>query len=124
MDKTYMKLHTGLTKIDYNDITNYNLIIDLYIGFGTKSFLKYHKKVKESAIHTFKLECRKVLVHFVDHLIKKSPFRNKLSERAPAIAVNEHVGNQRLSLTLEVFVENGQIIGAKANKVKRNYDKT
>jgi hypothetical protein len=126
MDKTYMKLHTDLTKIDYNDIKNYKPIIDLDIGFGTKSFLKYHKKVKESAIQKFKLECRKVLVHCVDHVIKKSPFRNKLckglSFLAPEIALNEHVGNQRLSLTLEVFVENGQITGAKADEVKRNYD--
>jgi hypothetical protein len=92
-----MKLHTDLMKIDYNDIKNYKLIIDLDIGFGTKSFLKYHKNVKES-VQTFKLECRKVLVHCVD---KKSPFRNKLCEGlsflAPKIAVNEHVGNQRLS---------------------------
>jgi hypothetical protein len=98
----------------------------LDIGFGTKSFLKYHKKVKESAIQTFKLECRKVLVHFVVHVIKKSPFRSKLCEGlsflAPEIAVNEDVGNQRLSLTLEVFFENGQITGAKADEVKRNYD--
>jgi hypothetical protein len=54
------------------------------------------------------------------------PFRNKLCEGllflAPEINVNEHVGHQRLSLTLEVFIEKGQITGAKADEVKRNYD--
>ncbi|XP_063243684.1 uncharacterized protein LOC134542976 [Bacillus rossius redtenbacheri] len=96
------------------------------VGYGTRDALRRIDSVKEIDILSFKQDCRTILQTTCKKIIIKSPLKFKLAKGITCcdpqmIVKSPQIAEQRLQMSLEVFVENYWLSGLEAQKIHSNF---
>lgn len=117
----------NIKSVDLKKSENLLFYNDVSVGCATKRAINESKYVKERDILEFKKDCRQAYTALCEKLLERSPINYKLvrgiSCLDPIVAQDLDIGAKRLSLSLDILIENNWISGVDADKILSQYKK-
>lgn len=118
---------TNLKSVDLKKSENLIFYNDINIGCATKRAIRECKNIKERDVLEFKKDCRQAYTALTEKLLERSPVNYKLVKGVscldPNVAQNLDIGAKRLSISLDILIENNWISGVDADKTLNQYKK-